>query len=232
MLEEANPEEDNNLNRKIIGILQTETRRLIGKRRETNEDSHPPGAHPQPNSKPNKTPPDKARPVSISTRILNVQDKSDSSLSPSDQVNQGGEASSAAVPIEEDTHDSSSYMPADDTGTCCTESAPVVDLPGVFHQSIRFGDTSLAEGANDVKQELQDVARVINEAKRVVLFVGAGISTNCGIPVSIYLVPLAVLRLQLSRTFGLRPAFTRQTKVSSKEKCSMTKKGESNYTNA
>lgn len=230
MLEETNPEEDNNLNRKIISILQTETRRLIRKRRETNEDSYPS----QPNTKPNITPPNKARPVSISTRILNVQNKPDSSLSPGDQVNQGGEASPAAVPIEEDTHDSSSYMPVDDTGTGCTESAPVVDLPGVSHQSIRFGDTSLAlaEGANDVKQELQDVARVINEAERIVLFVGAGISTNCGIPVSIHLVPLAVFRLQLSRTFGLRPAFTRQTKVSSKEKCSMTKKGESNYTNA
>ncbi len=44
---------------------------------------------------------------------------------------------------------------------------------------------------NDVKQELQQVASVINEACRIIMFVGAGISTNCGIPVSIdlYLYP-------------------------------------------
>lgn len=38
---------------------------------------------------------------------------------------------------------------------------------------------------NDVEQELQKVASVMNEARRIIVFAGAGISTNCGIPVSI-----------------------------------------------
>ena len=38
-----------------------------------------------------------------------------------------------------------------------------------------------------IEQELQDVAGYINEAGRIIVLVGAGISTNCGIPVSNYL---------------------------------------------
>lgn len=36
----------------------------------------------------------------------------------------------------------------------------------------------------DTPRELQDVADVLADAKKVVVFTGAGISTNCGIPVS------------------------------------------------
>ena len=89
-------------------------------------------------------------------------------------------------------------MPVDDTEIGCNES--VVNQPDIFHQGVRSGDTSsaLADETGDVKEELQEVASAINEADRIVLFVGAGISTNCGIPVSIYLVPLAVLLMNYS----------------------------------
>jgi len=38
-----------------------------------------------------------------------------------------------------------------------------------------------------IEQELQEVASNINKAGSIIIFVGAGISTNCGIPVSIHL---------------------------------------------
>jgi len=78
-------------------------------------------------------------------------------------------------------------MSMDENETDCNESSPVVNPPGISHQTIRSGDTSLIPGdvTNDVEQELQEVASVISEACRIIVFVGAGISTNCGIPVSI-----------------------------------------------
>lgn len=44
---------------------------------------------------------------------------------------------------------------------------------------------TLRDIANDVRQELPEAAGIISRARRIIVFVGAGISTNCGIPVSI-----------------------------------------------
>ena len=63
----------------------------------------------------------------------------------------------------------------------------MVNSLGVSHHTIRSGDTLLIPGdvTNHVKQELSEVASIINEAYRIIVFVGAGISTNYGIPISI-----------------------------------------------
>ena len=195
MLKESNPEEDENIKRKIINVLQTEIRRLSGKGRETNKDFRPPAAHPQPNTTPNTTRPNnKAGLVSI--RTVHPQNKIDIITTPSNQANPDGKNSSAAGPKAstlEDSQDASSHMSMDDTEIGCNESSSVANSPGVSHHTIRSGDTSLIPGdvTNHVEQELQEVASVINEAHRIIVFVGAGISTNCGIPVSIdlYLWP-------------------------------------------
>ena len=43
---------------------------------------------------------------------------------------------------------------------------------------------AIIEVKADTPKHLQDVADVLAAAKKVVVFTGAGISTNCGIPVS------------------------------------------------
>ena len=47
--------------------------------------------------------------------------------------------------------------------------------------------------AEDTEQELQEVAKNVMEAGRIIVLVGAGISTNCGIPISIVLYFLSPL---------------------------------------
>ncbi len=187
MLEESNPEEDDDINRKIIDVLHTEIRRLSGKGRETDQNFHPAAAHPQPNTTPNAIPRNPKAGL-VSTRIANPQNEIDTTT-PSNQANPDGNNSSTAgstTSTQEASQDASSHMSMDETETGCNESSPVVNPPGYSHQIIRFGDTSLTPGdvTNDVEQELQEVASIISEACRIIVFVGAGISTNCGIPVS------------------------------------------------
>ena len=163
MLKESNPEEDDNINRKIIGVLQTEIRRLSGKGQETERVLQPPAAHPQPNTTPNATPPNNKAGL-VSTRTVHPQNKIDIITIPSNQANPDGKNFSTVDPTAstlEDSQDASSHMSVDDT-----ETAP-------------------KDITDDVEQELQEVASAINEACRIIVFVGAGISTNCGIPVSI-----------------------------------------------
>jgi len=45
---------------------------------------------------------------------------------------------------------------------------------------------SITRVGADTPGELQGVADVLADAKKVVVFTGAGISTNCGIPVSFF----------------------------------------------
>lgn len=46
---------------------------------------------------------------------------------------------------------------------------------------------TIIEVKADTPRHLQDVADVLAAAKKVVVFTGAAISTNCGIPVSFFL---------------------------------------------
>jgi len=129
LLEETNSEEDDNTNRKIIDVLQTEIRRLSGKGRETEKDLQPPAAHPQPNTTP---PNNRARLVYI--RTVNPQNKIDIITTPSNQANSDGKNSSTAGPTasaQEDSQDASSHISMDDTKTGCNELPPVVNLPGI-----------------------------------------------------------------------------------------------------
>lgn len=44
----------------------------------------------------------------------------------------------------------------------------------------------IPEVSKDDNRQLQNIANTLAAAKRVVMVTGAGISTNCGIPVRIY----------------------------------------------
>ena len=85
--------------------------------------------------------------------------------------------------------DVSSRMSVDRAEAGDNESIPVANPPGIPHPTLGSDNTTLTplDLKNDVEHELQEVAGVINKARRVIVFVGAGISTNCGIPVSIHL---------------------------------------------
>ena len=43
----------------------------------------------------------------------------------------------------------------------------------------------ILEVTQENNRQLQNIANTLAAAKRVVIFTGAGISTNCGIPVSV-----------------------------------------------
>ena len=66
---------------------------------------------------------------------------------------------------------------------------------------------------SDSNRQLQNIANALAAAKKVVVFTGAGISTNCGIPVSStlsYLYPSQLITL--NRTSAQRMASTRSYK--------------------
>ena len=44
---------------------------------------------------------------------------------------------------------------------------------------------AISEVTSDNNRQLQNIANTLAAAKKVVVFTGAGISTNCGIPVSL-----------------------------------------------
>ena len=121
---------------------------------------------------------------------MHPQNKIGIITTPSNQVNPDGKNSSTAGPTastQEDSQDALSHMSMDETETDCDKVSLVPTPTGTPHQSHHSRDTSLAPRhvVNNVEQELQEVASVIKEACRILVFVGAGISTNCGIPVSI-----------------------------------------------
>ena len=52
----------------------------------------------------------------------------------------------------------------------------------------------------DCGEQLQDIADVLAKSRKIVVVTGAGISTNCGIPVSFLLLPILCLALLLTPT--------------------------------
>lgn len=68
---------------------------------------------------------------------------------------------------------------------------------------------AIAEIAKSDNRQLQNVANVLACSKKVVVITGAGISTNCGIPVNHWCTqtenPPRILMLR--RTFGLKRAY-------------------------
>ena len=143
MLEESNPEEDDNMNRKIIDVLQTQIRRLSGKGQETEKILQRPAAHPQPNTTLNTTPPNNKAGL-VSTQTVHPQNKIDIVTTASNQANPDGNNSSTADPTastQEDSQDALSGMSIDDAETGCTESSPVVTPPGISPQTIHSGNT-------------------------------------------------------------------------------------------
>ncbi len=188
MLKKSNPEENDDINRKIIDVLHTEIRRLSEKGREIDQNFHPAATHPQPNTTLNAIPRNPKAEL-IFTRIANSQNKIDTITTPDDQANTDESNSSTAGStafIQENSQDVSSHMSTNETETGCNESSLVINPPGISHQTIRFDDTSLTLGdvTNDVEQKLQKIASVISEACRIIVFVNAEISTNCDISVS------------------------------------------------
>ena len=57
--------------------------------------------------------------------------------------------------------------------------------------------TILQVGKEDSRQ-LQNIANILASSKKIVVVTGAGISTNCGIPVSYKRLPSAVIFLKPS----------------------------------
>ena len=138
MLEESNPEGDDNINRKIIDVLQTEIRRLSGKVQEIEKVLQPPAAHPQPNTTLNRTPPNNKAGL-VSTRTVHPQNKIDIVTTVSNQAKPDSNNPSTAGPTastREDSQDTLSHMSMDDAETGCTESSPVVTPPGISPQTI------------------------------------------------------------------------------------------------
>ena len=60
---------------------------------------------------------------------------------------------------------------------------------------------AILEVTSENNRQLQNIANTLAAAKKVVVFTGAGISTNCGIPVSIR--PLCLYRSLLITAVGL-----------------------------
>jgi hypothetical protein len=143
LLEESNPDEDDNIKRKIIDVLQTQIRRLSGKGRETEKVLQPPAAHPQPDTTPSTTLPNNKAGL-VSTRTVHPQNQNGLGTTTSNQANPDGNYSSTAGPTAsapENSQDASSNTSIDDAETGCTESSPVETPPGIPPQTIHFGDT-------------------------------------------------------------------------------------------
>lgn len=138
---------------------------------------------------PNTTSPNsKAGLVFIQT--VYSQNKIDIITTSSNQVNPNDKNSSTASSTaftQEDSQDALSHMSMDETKIDCDKVSLVPTPTSTPHQSHHSWDTSLASRhvMNDVEQELQEVASVIKKACRILVFVGARISTNCDISVSI-----------------------------------------------
>jgi len=98
LLEESNPEEDDNINRKIIDVPYTEIRRLSGKGRNTEKVL-------QPNTTPNATPPNNKAGL-ISARTVYPQNKINIITTPINQANPDGKNSSTADPTASTQEDS------------------------------------------------------------------------------------------------------------------------------
>ena len=75
-----------------------------------------------------------------------------------------------------------------------TETIPTLNDQTTPSGDNSSGDASLTVGevSNDIERELQEVAGIIKEASRIIIFGGAGMSTNCGIPVSIKILLVPV----------------------------------------
>ena len=58
--------------------------------------------------------------------------------------------------------------------------------------------------AGDDNRQLQNVANILASSKKVVVFTGAGISTNCGIPVGRQTVQSPVIRKLTFRRISAR----------------------------
>jgi hypothetical protein len=83
-----------------------------------------------------------------------------------------------------------------------------------------------------IEQELQKVVSNINKAGSIIIFVDAGISTNCSIPVSIHLHLSPPLNNKVAQNFQSQTDLHKKTEGSLTEKFLKTKKEERSYTNA
>ena len=84
-----------------------------------------------------------------------------------------------ASPYRGETSDTPKPLSIDETETTDHEQSSRTDLPGSGHPS-----PTLEDSTTGIEAELQEVAQSLNESENIIVFVGAGISTSCGIPVS------------------------------------------------
>ena len=85
-------------------------------------------------------------------------------------------------------------------GTVFNELTSTANLPDASHQMTCSVNMSLAlrDVSNNIGVELQEIVNHIYKAGRIIVFVGAGISTKCDIPVSINLHSMSSLNNNIS----------------------------------
>ena len=158
-----------------------EIRRLSGKRRPSHRNFHPTVVDSRPNTTINRAPQKhRAEPISISpgTAVLRHKRVVISTLNEQAKINEKNSLTADRT--------LSTQKPTAQWGTVSNESTSTANLPGASHRTTCSANTSLAlrDVPNDIGVELQEVVDHIYKAGRIIVFVGAGISTKCGIPVS------------------------------------------------
>ncbi len=94
-------------------------------------------------------------------------------------------------------------MLSDEMKSVNDASSSAVNLSDISHKIICSDKTvlTLTDIIKNIEQELQKVTDNINKADRVIVFVDAGVSTNCSISVSIYLHLSSSLNNRVAQNF-------------------------------
>lgn len=160
----------------------------------------------QPKTKPNKTH-HRAQLIFISTQTEDGQNKEDMSTAVSEQA-YTHENSFFAADHTSFTQENSlnMFMLCDEMKSVNDESSLAVNLLSISHKSICSDKTMLTftDITKNIEQELQEVTGNINKVGRVIVFVGAEVSMNCSIPVSIHLYLSPSLSNRVTQNFQFK----------------------------
>lgn len=189
----------------IIHVLNIEIWQLFKKEWSTDNSFHLTTTHSRPNTKLNKTH-HRAQLIFTSTQTENVQNKEDTSTAISEQAHTHENSFFAADHISFTQKNSlNMFMSHNEMKSMNDESSSAVNLPGIFHK-LHSGKTmlTLTDITRNIEQELQKVTGNINIACRVIVFVDIKVSTNCNIPVSIYLYLSSLLNNRVTQNFQFK----------------------------
>lgn len=167
-----------------MSVLRIEVRRLSENRRAVGKDTNSPSeglatfTYGQPIAYPNNS----WTAVNTASMVVDFQPSCD----PVDKAETEYSGLSPTVHSRDGSHES---VPSSGLSSPPSDLSPIMSIHEASNDS--SGETDSENGsaspgvvAKDTDQELQEVAENISDAGRVIVFVGAGISTNCGVPVS------------------------------------------------